>query len=105
MIEIDKIFKFEIVNLLYGYFDFKKWGLQICLFYNAFTPYKVEWFGHFKGFWVENKGLPPSAGSSQPTTKILPKTSLTYTKKHNLLDFETYWKSTCNMVWPTGSWQ
>jgi hypothetical protein len=42
MIEIDNIFKFEILNLLYGYFDFKKQGSQICLLYHAFTPYKVE---------------------------------------------------------------
>ncbi len=28
-----------------------------------------------------------------------------YKQTQFLLDFETYWKSTCNTVWPTGSWQ
>ncbi len=38
----------------------------------AFTQ-KVEWFGHFMGFWVQSKGLPPSAWSPNPPPRYLQK--------------------------------
>ncbi len=105
MIEIDNIFKFEILIYYMVTLTLKSKVHKFAYFIMLSLLSKLSDLGTSWAFWVQTKGLPLSAGSPQSTTKILPKTSLPYTNKHNLSDFETYWKSTCNTVWPTGSSQ